>query len=88
MAVLFGLGHLPATLAVTGSITPLLVGRTLVLNGPIAMICGWLFWRFGIEAAIAAHLTADVVYHVGGAALVLRANDQFGFLPWVPQARS
>jgi Type II CAAX prenyl endopeptidase Rce1-like len=26
MAVLFGLGHLPATMAITGSITPLLVG--------------------------------------------------------------
>jgi hypothetical protein len=51
MAVLFGLGHLPAARAVTASITPLLVGRTLAMNGPIALVCGWLFWRFGIEAA-------------------------------------
>ena len=49
-------------LAIAGSITPLLVGRTLVLNGPIALICGWLFWRFGIEAATAAHFTADIIY--------------------------
>ena len=61
MAVLFGLGHLPAARAVMGSITPLLVGRALALNTPIALICGWLFWRFGIEAAIVAHFTADLV---------------------------
>jgi hypothetical protein len=82
-AVVFGLGHLPATLAITRSITPLLVGRTLVLNVPIGLICGWLLCRFGIEAAIAAHFTADVIYHVGGT-LLLRANDQFGVLPWFP----
>ena len=83
MAVLFGLGHLPAARAVMGSITPLLVGRALALNTPIALICGWLFWRFGIEAAIVAHFTADLVYHVGGT-LLLRANDRFGILPWLP----
>ena len=77
--------HLPATLAITESITPLLVGRTLVLNVPIGLICGWLLCRFGIEAAIAAHFTADVIYHVGGT-LLLRANDQFGVLPWFPSA--
>jgi hypothetical protein len=38
MAVMFGLGHLPATLAIAGSITLLLVGRTLMLNRPIALI--------------------------------------------------
>lgn len=85
MAALFGLGHLPATMAIAGSITPLLIGRTLILNMPIALICGWLFWRFGIEAAIVAHFTADIVYHVGGT-LLLRANDQFGILPWFPPA--
>jgi Type II CAAX prenyl endopeptidase Rce1-like len=85
MAVVFGLGHLPAALAITGRITPLLVGRTLALNSPIALMCGWLFWQFGIEAAVAAHFTADVVYHVGGT-LLLRANDQFGLFPWFPSA--
>lgn len=85
MAVLFGLGHLPATLAITRNLTPLLIGRALVLNVPIALICGWLFCRFGIEAAIVAHFTADIIYHVGGT-LLLRANDQFSILPWLPPA--
>jgi hypothetical protein len=85
MAVVFALGHLPAALAIVGSIKPPLVGRALVLNVPIALICGWLFWRFGIEGAIVAHFIADVVYHVGGT-LLLRVNEQFGILPWFPSA--
>jgi Type II CAAX prenyl endopeptidase Rce1-like len=85
MAVLFGLGHLPAAQAVVGRITPLVLARTLVLNGPIALVCGWLFWRFGIEAAVVAHFVADIVYHVGGTVL-LRANDRYRFLPWFPSS--
>jgi Type II CAAX prenyl endopeptidase Rce1-like len=73
MAGLFALGHLPATRAVAGSITPLLLARALVLNIPIGVICGWLFWRTGLEAAIIAHFVADLVYHVGGKLL----------LPWL-----
>jgi hypothetical protein len=46
------------------------------LNVPIGLICGWLLCRFGIEAAIAAHFTADVIYHVGGT-LLLRSREVF-----------
>ena len=66
MAAIFGLGHLPATKKITGSITPLLVGRALFLNGVIGLACGWLFFHYGIEAAIIAHFSADIIYHVGG----------------------
>ncbi|HUZ13902.1 MAG TPA: CPBP family intramembrane glutamic endopeptidase, partial [Caulobacteraceae bacterium] len=83
MAVLFGLGHLPATKAVAGKITGLILLRALALNGPIAILCGWLFWHYGIEAAIVAHFSADIVYHVGGTAL-LQANDKHRFMRWFP----
>jgi hypothetical protein len=66
MAVIFGLGHLPATKKITGAITPLLLIRSLILNGIIGIACGWLFVRYGIEAAIIAHFSADIIYHVGG----------------------
>lgn len=65
-AVLFALGHLPATKAVVGTLSTVLVGRSFVLNVPIALLCGWLFWRHGIEAAVLAHVSADIVYHVLG----------------------
>lgn len=59
-AVVFGLGHLPATAALT-AITPLVVVRAVVLNGVGGVIFGWLFWKKGLESAIIAHFSADIV---------------------------
>jgi membrane protease YdiL (CAAX protease family) len=66
MAILFGIGHLPALKSLLGRISPLMLARSLLLNAPIGLICGWLFWTYGIEAAIVAHFSADIVYHVFG----------------------
>jgi membrane protease YdiL (CAAX protease family) len=59
-AILFGLGHLPITAALT-SITPLVVLRAIVLNGIGGLVFGWLYWKKGLEYGIAAHFTADIV---------------------------
>ena len=59
-AVLFGLGHLPATAALI-PITGVVVVRAVVLNGTAALAFGWLFRRNGIETAMVAHFVADVV---------------------------
>lgn len=62
-ALLFGLGHLPAT----GAITPLtgfIVARALILNGIGGLLFGWLFWQYGLETAMIAHFTADLIIHV------------------------
>lgn len=79
--------RLPDVLAITGSMRPPVLGRARVLNAPIAVICGCLYWRFGIDAAIAAHVTADSVYHVRNT-LLRRADDQFSILSWFPPTRS
>jgi len=63
VAVLFGLGHLPATAALV-PITPFVVVRAIVLNGIGGVIFGWLYWRKGLEAAIISHFCADIVLHV------------------------
>jgi hypothetical protein len=73
MAVLFGLGHLPAIKILLGSIPPPMFIRALLLNTPIGLICGWLFWTYGIEAAVLAHFSADILYHVAGT-IVLRSK--------------
>ena len=62
-ALLFGLAHLPATAAVT-PLTPLVVTRALVLNGFAGLVFGLVYWRFGLEAAMVAHFSADIVLHV------------------------
>lgn len=58
--VLFGLGHLPVTAALT-VITPLVVARAIVLNGIGGLVFGWLYWKKGLEYSIVAHFAADIV---------------------------
>jgi membrane protease YdiL (CAAX protease family) len=62
-AVLFGLGHLPATANLV-PITPLVITRAIVLNGVGGVIFGWLYWKRGLESAMLSHFSADIVLHV------------------------
>lgn len=62
-AVLFGLGHLPAT-ATLLPLTPLVITRAIVLNGLAGIGFGWLYWKRGLESAMVAHFSADIVLHV------------------------
>ena len=62
-AVLFGLGHLPATEMII-PLTPLVITRAILLNGIGGIIFGWLYWKRGLEAAMIAHFSADIVLHV------------------------
>ena len=62
-AILFGLGHLPATAALV-PLTSFVVLRAIVLNGIGGVVFGHLYWRRGLEAAMLAHFSADIVLHV------------------------
>ncbi|HEX7467270.1 MAG TPA: CPBP family intramembrane glutamic endopeptidase [Methanobacterium sp.] len=62
-AVIFGLGHLPITGTIT-SITPLIVVRAVLLNGIAGIVFGWLYWKKGLESAMIAHFSADIVLQV------------------------
>lgn len=62
-ALAFAAGHLPAT-AVMVDLTAPVVARALILNGIAGLACGWLFWRRGLEAAMLAHFSVDIVLHV------------------------
>ena len=62
-AVLFGLGHLPATATIL-PLTPLVITRAILLNGVGGVIFGWLYWKRGLEAAMVAHFSTDIVLHV------------------------
>jgi hypothetical protein len=65
VAILFGLGHLPAASMVM-HITPTVVVLALVLNGVAAISFGYLYWKRGLEAAMIAHFCADFVVYVVG----------------------
>lgn len=62
-AVLFGVGHLPAAAHIWG-LDATVVLRTLALNALVGCVCGWLYWRRGLEMAMLAHFSADIVLHV------------------------
>lgn len=62
-AIIFGLGHLPATAALA-PLTRVVVIRALALNGLAGLVFGYLYWTWGLESAMLAHFTADIVLHV------------------------
>jgi membrane protease YdiL (CAAX protease family) len=72
-ALAFGAAHL-GTLASMTDPTPLLVVRTVLLNAIGGVVFGWLYWRRGIEAAMVAHLAADLTLHVVAAELLAVAG--------------
>ena len=62
VALIFGLGHLPAALKLS-SPSAFEIGRVLLLNGIPGLVFGWLYWNLGFWTAVTAHLTADLVIH-------------------------
>ena len=62
-SIIFGLGHLPVTGQVV-SIDVSVVARALLLNGVGGVAFGWLYWKKGLESAMIAHFSADVVLHI------------------------
>ena len=62
-SVLFGVGHLPLTGELTVITAPVVV-RAIVLNGIGGVIFGWLYWKKGLESAIIAHFSADIILHI------------------------
>ena len=60
-ALLFAAGHLPATEAIFGALTPLLVLRCFLLNGLGGLFFGWLYRKFGLQYAVLSHMSAHII---------------------------
>ena len=60
-ATLFATGHLPATLAFFGELSPLLLFRCFLLNGGFGLIFGWLYRKYGIIYAMISHALFHIV---------------------------
>ncbi len=59
-ALLFAVGHLPATEMMFG-LTPVLIIRCFLLNGLFGLAFGWLYRRYGLRYAMIAHGGCHVV---------------------------
>ncbi|HET7711492.1 MAG TPA: CPBP family glutamic-type intramembrane protease [Thermoanaerobaculia bacterium] len=65
-ALLFGAGHLPAATMLIGKLTPDVVLFVVGVNASFGVLFGCLFWRYGLEAAMIAHVTAHLVSYFAG----------------------
>ena len=63
-AIIFGIGHLPATVAVGAPLDAFVISRAIVLNGIGGIAFGWLYFTYGLESAMIAHFSADIIIHV------------------------
>jgi membrane protease YdiL (CAAX protease family) len=62
-ALAFGLIHIPS-LVQAGAATPGGIVGTMAGNSMVGMLCGWLYWRRSLVAAILAHFAVDLILHV------------------------
>lgn len=60
-ALLFAAGHLPATMAFFGRISPLILVRCFVLNGGFALIFGRFYRKYDIQYAMLAHFGLHLI---------------------------
>jgi hypothetical protein len=64
-AIIFGLGHLPVANLLSNSLTVTLVIYIIFTNSLFGVIAGYLFWKQGLETAIAAHMIAHLTMLLG-----------------------
>lgn len=65
-SLIFGLGHLPVAHFLLGGFTPSTLSWVIGANTSFGMLFGWLFWRRGLESAMAAHAMTHLVSYLAG----------------------
>jgi hypothetical protein len=60
--VLFGLGHAPSYLAAGCHKTTAFFAAMIALNLWASLIFGWLFWQYGLLAAMSAHMLFHLMW--------------------------
>ena len=60
-ALLFAAGHLPATVMLFGTLTPLILLRCFLFNGGFALFLGRLYRKYGIIYAMLCHAGIHIV---------------------------
>ena len=60
-ALIFAAAHLPMTITLFGSLTPIIIFRCFLLNGGPGLIFGWLYRKYGIHYAMLCHAMGHFV---------------------------
>lgn len=64
VALLFGLGHLPA-MAASAPLDAAIAARTILLNAALGVVYGWFYWKRGLEAGMMAHMASHPGLWIG-----------------------
>lgn len=59
-SLLFAVGHLPLTAVLFEGLTPVLIIRSLLLNGVGGIFFGYLYWKHGLMFSIISHMFAHI----------------------------
>lgn len=65
-SLLFGAGHLPAVAVLVGPLSSSIVIFIVAGNAVYGLIAGYLFWQYGLESAILAHMLTHVLAYAVG----------------------
>ena len=65
VAVIYALAHIPAAKSLM-TLTPVVLAAVLLPTGIFALAFGYLTWKRGIEAAMLAHFSSDLIARVLG----------------------
>jgi hypothetical protein len=60
-ALVFAIGHLPITFMLMPEANAAIVAFVITANSAFGLICGYLYWKRGLEAAIIAHMVGHLV---------------------------
>lgn len=61
--VIFGLAHLPGNLAAGCKPSVIFVTTAIVANLWVSVFCGYLFWKYGLIAAMIVHILFHVIWY-------------------------
>ena len=62
-SVIGSAGQLPAAIGLMGSLSMPLVAYVVISHAAYGLLAGFLFWRYGLEAAMLAHILALLLSH-------------------------
>jgi hypothetical protein len=65
VALLFAAGHIPSA-KLFMPITPMVLVAIFSMNGAGSLLFGYLCWKHGLEAAMLAHFSTDLMLHIVG----------------------
>lgn len=60
-SIVFAVGHLPLAIMLVGEVTAAIVFFVIVANSAFGVVAGYLYWKYGLESAIIAHMFVHVV---------------------------